>query len=173
MISDLHLFYAVSNMKDEVEGGKDSSQPCSVPDARDDGLGLEVVAEAVGALLPSDAAHLVPAERDGRVEHVVAVHPHRARPQRPRHRVRRVQAPREHPRRQPVRRRVRAPDHLLQASAQKQQEKKVCVMRPRHSGVEFTQLKIILVLEMRVLELEDSLDRPEYFLLGDLHFVLR
>jgi hypothetical protein len=93
------------------------SQPGGVPDGRDDGLGLEVVAEGVDALLPADAAHLVAAERDARVEHVVAVHPHRAHPQRPGQRVRRVQAPREHPRRQPVLRSVRPPDHLLHAAA--------------------------------------------------------
>ncbi|BAS80735.1 Os02g0730075 [Oryza sativa Japonica Group] len=92
-------------------------QPGGVLDGRDDGLGLEVVAEAVDALLPANAAHLVAAERDGRVEHVVGVHPHRPDPQCPRQGVRRVQPLGEHPRRQPVWRRVRPPHHLLHRAA--------------------------------------------------------
>lgn len=88
-------------------------QPCRILQGSDHSLNLQVVVEAVDPLLPPDPAHLVPSERDPGVEHVEAVHPHRARLQPPRHRLGSLDVRREDTCRQPVPRRVRSFDHLV------------------------------------------------------------
>ncbi len=77
-------------------------QPRGVLDRRDDGLDLQVVLQAVDALLPPDSALLVSAERDRGVEDVEAVHPHGPDPERAGQGVGRVQVVGEDPSSQPV-----------------------------------------------------------------------
>src|SRR3984893_15776338 len=79
----------------------------------DHGLGFEVVLERVVAHFPAPARLLVAAERHRRVEHAVAVDPHRAGAQAVGGAVRLVDVARPDPRRQAVARLVAAVNYVL------------------------------------------------------------
>lgn len=97
------------------------SQPRGVLERGDDRLDLQVVLQAVDALLPTDAAHLVPAEGDRRVEDVEAVHPDRAGPEGTCQGVGRVQIVGENTGGQSILACIRPLDDLVEVTVEKEQ----------------------------------------------------
>lgn len=97
-------------------------QPRGVLDWGDDRLHLQVVLQAVNALLPPDAAHLVPTKRNRSIEDVEAVHPDGPGPERARQGVGRVQAVGEHAGGQSILARVCPLDNLIEVSVQAQRK---------------------------------------------------
>ena len=100
-------------------------QPCGVLDRCDDGLHLQVVLQAVDALLPPDAALLVPAEGDPGIKDVEAVHPDGTDPESTCQGVGRVQALGEHTGSQSILARICPLDNLIQISVEAGQKKKL------------------------------------------------
>jgi hypothetical protein len=98
------------------------SQPCGVLQRGDNGLDLQVVLQAVNALLPSHTAHLVPAEGDRGVKDVKAVHPDRPNFQCTCQGVRRVYVVGEHTSSQSVLACVGPLDDLIEIAVEKQNE---------------------------------------------------
>ena len=98
-------------------------QPCGVLDRCDDGLHLQVVLQAVDALLPPDAALLVPAEGNPGVKDVEAVHPDGTDPESACQGVGRVQALGEHTGSQSILARICPLDNLIQISVEAGQKK--------------------------------------------------
>ena len=62
-------------------------QPRWTPQRSNDGLHLQIVMEAVNALLPPNTAHLVATERNCSIKDIEAIDPHSPCLQRPRQRV--------------------------------------------------------------------------------------
>lgn len=93
-------------------------QPRGVLDRGHDGLHLQVVLQAVDALLPPDATLLVPAEGDRGVEDVEAVHPDGPGLERACQGVGRVQALGEHTSCQSILARICPLDNLIQLSVE-------------------------------------------------------
>ena len=93
-------------------------QPRGVLDRGDDCLHLQVVLQAVNALLPPNAAHLVPTKGNCSIEDVEAVHPDGSDPERTCQGVGRVQAIGEYASGQSILARICPLDNLIEISVQ-------------------------------------------------------